>query len=661
MGVSLVGQGAVVDIPQPVVINRIQPSTSVANTTVSYQTRVFVPKGAYGITVNISGTASYGASTTSGGVSFGGDYGLKYTVTAVDADTGRPGPIVSRAFATPGAHTIILAKDSFVSVGLYTNQTIMASNILFDMVLVPTKTPYTAYPTITGNRNQTAANSATSGSNSDVNWGSVVMGWDYDNNSPCLITGYNTTTRSSNWQQLGPTFQIWRFNQTTGKWTFKEWTGMSLASGSWVYGSGFLFSGDWGPQLFIKNNTIHNVVNHAIMSDGTNYHGWIKADLTVAGTTLTVNPGNTNSAFSTPVANCATVNSSFFMMYYWDRRLHKVTYAGTISNVYNGTYGANNWRSYWGQWDIATGTNDYTNINSGTADPRSAGSSSNNNLVYNTGVADAKTGFIYAIVQNGTSEYLAKWDRNGTYTGVGSFQTFLPFSTTNSSNVMAYSTSNRVDYLAPNDVMVVGANGATVEYTTGVSQPGLLIDATCALANGMPLTYGNFSIYSEDKQVLVMDSGIFVCHMAYIVGSPDISGTGRFTAPITVYRAPVTTTNLGQFIPIMGGIPSASFGRSGINNGTWQEIAMAYFARVNDNNVVDMVIAVADEFEATGAEFAANQEGPGNWIQTSFTGRVRGVFARPGYKYNPTSDEFEVAEEPFELPVVAEPVAEVTE
>ena len=88
---------------------------------------------------------------------------------------------------------------------------------------------------------------------------------------------------------------------------------------------------------------------------------------------------------------------------------------------------------------------------------------------------------------------------------------------------------------------------------------------------------------------------------------------------------------------------------------------MAYFARVNDNNVVDMVIAVADEFEATGAEFATNQEGPGNWIQTSFTGRVRGVFARPGYKYNPTSDEFEVAEEPYELPVVAEPVAEVTE
>ncbi len=70
------------------------------------------------------------------------------------------------------------------------------------------------------------------------------------------------------------------------------------------------------------------------------------------------------------------------MMYYWDRRVHKVTYAGTVSATFNGTYGANNWRSYWGQWDIATGTNDYTNINSQTADPRAAGNNANNSLVY---------------------------------------------------------------------------------------------------------------------------------------------------------------------------------------------------------------------------------------------------------------------------------------
>lgn len=82
---------------------------------------------------------------------------------------------------------------------------------------------------------------------------------------------------------------------------------------------------------------------------------------------------------------------------------------------------------------------------------------------------------------------------------------------------------------------------------------------------------------------------------------------------------------------------------------------MAYFARVNENNVVDTVFAVNDEYEQTGAEYATEWVGPGNWIQTSFTGRIRGVFAQPGYKYNPTSDEFEVANEPYELPKVEEP------
>jgi hypothetical protein len=569
MGVNLVGQGAVLDIPQPIVINRIQPSNTTTNNTINVtQTRILVPKGAYSVTVTPSGAASFGASSTGATVGFGGDNGIKYTISSVEADTGRPGPFINRSFSSSVAMQLILPKDSFISVGLYANSTTMQS-MFFDVILVPTRSAYTAYPTITGNRNTTAANTSSSGSNSDINWGSVAMGWDYDNNSPFLITGANTTTRSTNWQQLFPTFQIWRFNSTTGKWTFKEWTGMSLASGSWVYGAGFLFHGSWAPGLFIKGNFIHNVVNHAIMSDGTNYHGWIKADLTAAGATLTVTPGNTNTAFNTPVANCATVNSSFFMMYYWDRRVHKVVYAGTISNVFNGTYGANNWRSYWGQWDIATGTNDYTNINSGTADPRSAGAAAASNLVYNSGVPDAKTGFIYAIVPNGTSEYLPKWNRSGTYTGVGSFLTYYPFNTTNQSSLSQFSYENKIDYLPLTDLMVSSNGGGNTEYLTGVSQPGLLIDSTPPLPSEYAISYGNYSNYSEDRQTLVMDAGIFVCHVGYLQFSPNPSGTARFSAPITVYKAALNATNLGQLTPIMGGIPSAATGLPGINNGTW--------------------------------------------------------------------------------------------
>lgn len=569
MGVSLVGQGAAVNIPQPIVINRIQPSNVSTNSTINVtQTRVFVPKGAYAITVNISGAASYGSSSSAGTAAWGDSYPLKYIISTVDADTGRPGPVVSRSYATTPAMQLILAKDSFVSVGLFAQTPL--NSTYFDFVLVPTKSPYTAYPTITGNRTQTAINTATSGSNSDLNFGSVVMGWDYDNNSPFLITGYLTTTRSSNWQQLSAPFQIWRFNQSTGKWTFKNWTGITLASGSWVYSAGFLFQGDWAPQTFIKGNFIHNVCNHPIMSDGTNYHGWTKGDLTAAGNTLTMQPGNTNSAFNTAVANMATVNADMYMMYYWDRRLHKVTYAGTVSATFNGTYGANNWRSYWGQWDIATGTNDYTNINSQTADPRAAGNNANNSLVYRIGVPDAKTGFIYGIAVNGTSDYLAKWSRTGTYTGVGSFLTYYPFFGTSTIGSAAMNTQqNKIDYLPPNDVMISASNGANVEYTTGASQPGLLYDASAPMQNSIALSYGNYSVYSEDRQVLVMDSGIYVCHMVYLQYSPDPSGTARFSAPITIYKAPATTANLGQYIPIMGGIPSAANGNTGINNGTW--------------------------------------------------------------------------------------------
>lgn len=75
---------------------------------------------------------------------------------------------------------------------------------------------------------------------------------------------------------------------------------------------------------------------------------------------------------------------------------------------------------------------------------------------------------------------------------------------------------------------------------------------------------------------------------------------------------------------------------------------MAYFARVNDKNVVDMVIAVPNEHEHRGAEWATEWEGEGNWIQTSINARIRGVFARPGYLYDKEKDIFIVADETIE-------------
>lgn len=84
---------------------------------------------------------------------------------------------------------------------------------------------------------------------------------------------------------------------------------------------------------------------------------------------------------------------------------------------------------------------------------------------------------------------------------------------------------------------------------------------------------------------------------------------------------------------------------------------MAYFAKVKEDNVVDIVVAIPDEFETDPTEYLTEYWGEGgNWIQTSFTGSIRGVFARPGYTYDSVADVFVYGEPlPEPEPVVEEP------
>jgi len=75
---------------------------------------------------------------------------------------------------------------------------------------------------------------------------------------------------------------------------------------------------------------------------------------------------------------------------------------------------------------------------------------------------------------------------------------------------------------------------------------------------------------------------------------------------------------------------------------------MAYFAQINDSNVVTRVISVNDaecldqygqENEAIGALFCHNLLG-GTWLQTSFNARIRGKFAGIGDIYEEATDTF---------------------
>lgn len=78
---------------------------------------------------------------------------------------------------------------------------------------------------------------------------------------------------------------------------------------------------------------------------------------------------------------------------------------------------------------------------------------------------------------------------------------------------------------------------------------------------------------------------------------------------------------------------------------------MAYFAQLDENNVVTQVISVNNsvigepevsfpETEAAGVEFIASLGLSGVWKQTSFNGNFRACFAGIGYTYDEDSDIF---------------------
>jgi hypothetical protein len=77
---------------------------------------------------------------------------------------------------------------------------------------------------------------------------------------------------------------------------------------------------------------------------------------------------------------------------------------------------------------------------------------------------------------------------------------------------------------------------------------------------------------------------------------------------------------------------------------------MAHFAKLNENNVVTQVIVVSNldcldengnESEAKGIEFCKSLYGQDSvWIQTSYSGSIRGKYAGAGDTYDAVNDVF---------------------
>ena len=76
---------------------------------------------------------------------------------------------------------------------------------------------------------------------------------------------------------------------------------------------------------------------------------------------------------------------------------------------------------------------------------------------------------------------------------------------------------------------------------------------------------------------------------------------------------------------------------------------MAHYAEIDSSNRVLCVLVVANEVthatpdgsedEALGATFLRDLVG-GTWVQTSYSGRIRGTYAGIGYTYDPVADVF---------------------
>lgn len=74
---------------------------------------------------------------------------------------------------------------------------------------------------------------------------------------------------------------------------------------------------------------------------------------------------------------------------------------------------------------------------------------------------------------------------------------------------------------------------------------------------------------------------------------------------------------------------------------------MAYFAELDENNMVIRVISISNDIVAdpapndkAGRQFLQSIGLDGTWIQTSYNGRIRGKYAAIGDSYDPALDEF---------------------
>lgn len=530
----------------PIIIRNVtagnSSSTSATLTTIR---RNIVPKGNYAVTLSANGDLGNTTGTGTLGIAF---QDLRYSIYFADAKTGRPSSFVLNNNAIPNSGIVSLAKDSYiVGAGIQSSASV---GLLYDITLTPASSPYTALPSITGNR--TAGATSASTSSADVNFQTLLLGWDYDRDEVFIITGNSSSQVNSFWRRLSATFFIYRYNSSTENWESKGWTSVSGGTGSFPNGTGLYYSEFHSPMFFIKDNFLHQMTTTEIWRDASsNSWGWAKGDLSTSSTTLTFQAGHSNANFAIASANLAG-SSSRKLMFNWDKKLDKVVFAGGRNT--SGTL-SSSWNSRWVQWDIATDTLDYNNVNSSSANPLIAGDNVGNSAIYNVGMPDAETGFTYGVAPNGPNAgYLGKFSRTGTYTAVNSTTIHYPyeFNAGSSRGQDELSVNNEIEYL-PYGLMLV-KNRTITKNHTGTGTISFIRDNIGASpSNILRGIFGSAITSSQRETALIKgNKSVYVASTVYAqYGSQKV-------APINIVKAPISEEILMNFTPILGGLPGAS-------------------------------------------------------------------------------------------------------
>lgn len=563
MGIQSIGSPTAPNFNAIVIKNVIATtagSTGASNTPF----RVFVPKGKYSVALSMLGSAGYGSTTATGGTAQIGTT-PNTTLQAIDANTGRLGAVYSSNNAYGFGSVFHVAKDSFVSAGISSTDGSI-NNVRYDIMLIPTASPWDVTAAFTPNAVTTTTGSTSSSNMSATSVGAVLLGYNYDTNQPFVVSGSSTTGNQNTNVLYISSPVIWTYNPTTDTWSSKSWTS-TVASGHSGYesaGGGIFWMTDRPSGLFIKNGFIHCLTGAGLItrtSDSIRY-GWIKADASGAGSTLTWEPGLSNSNFGNSGTGTGNNNK---MMYYWDKRNNKVLFVGSYNPNYNGSYGAYPWNSYWSQWDIATNTIEYQQ-NNGAVDPRIAGSASFN--VYDYAMCDSVEGVTIGVGVNGSYNYLARWNRNGSYSGINNFVYYLPLDGNNGGRALSNSTPNGCNFEFIDTRRVIFSTSAAVSRTYMSGSPSLLQDSTSNFMSSARNGISSLGLANDAVQYLIMSDRVFAMHVTFAkmqIGSGDT----RFTIPVAVYSAPKTQAVINMITPGIGGVFDGSTNStySGLNGG----------------------------------------------------------------------------------------------